>query len=427
MATIQYERPWLADYQLDGIFAEERYACIEASTKSGKTYGCLIWTVEQALEGEPGNNYWWVAPVNDQSDIAFRRLKLMIPRDHYTTNETRSTISLSNGTTIWCKSAERPDLLYGEDVWAAVIDEASRVKDESWHAVRSTLSYTGGPIRIIGNVKGRKNWFYKLARRAEAGQQDMHYTKVTAWDAVEAGILPLSEIQDAQAIYPENVFRELYEAEAADDGGNPFGLAHIGRCVYRNAAGQPTDDLPDTEPVAWGWDLAKAYNWSVGIALDRDGKVCRFERFQAPWEFTFHRMMATTGRQVPALVDSTPGSGGDPILERLHERGYRNFDSFPFTVSSKQQLMIGLGVAIQERDVEFPDGPIVEELESFEYEYGAPTHGMDRVYYRAAEGFHDDCVDSLALAVYCKMTHAVSYTVAPPSVVRSSNYFGGAG
>jgi hypothetical protein len=36
------------------------------------------------------------------------------------------------------QSADNPDTLYGEDVHAAVIDEASRMKEDSFYAVRST-------------------------------------------------------------------------------------------------------------------------------------------------------------------------------------------------------------------------------------------------------------------------------------------------
>ncbi len=54
----------------------------------------------------------------------------------------------------------------------------------------------------------------------------------------------------------------------------------------------------------------------------------------------------------------------------------------------------GLAVAIQERAITFPEGPIVNELESFEYE-----HTRLGVRYSAPEGLHDDCVMALALAV----------------------------
>lgn len=425
--AIDYRRPALYPRQERAIFAPVRYACIEASTKSGKTHGCLIWIVEQALHGQEGWNYWWVAPVSDQADIAFRRLKLMIPAGLYEANETRHTITLFNGTTIWCKSAERPDLLYGEDVHAAVVDEASRVRTDSWTAVRSTLTATKGPVRLIGNVKGRKNWFYKMCRRAQQGHPRMHWDKITAWDAVEAGVLAIEEVLDAMEMLPDNVFRELYEAEAADDGGNPFGIDHIDACIFRDADGNRVGGLAPAEPVAWGWDLAKGYNFTVGIGLDREGRVCRFDRFQAPWEEVFRRVLSVTGKSVPAMIDATPGSGGDPILERLHADGHQNFESFRFTLQSKQALMVGLAAAIQKREISFPEGPIVDELEAFEYEYGTPTHGQERVFYRAGEGFHDDCVDALGLAVECKARFGSLVEVAMPSVAVGSNYFAGAG
>ena len=86
-------------------------------------------------------------------------------------------------------SADNPDGLYGEDVWAVVMDEASRTKEEAFHAVRSTLTATRGPFRGIGNVKGRKNWFYAMARKAEAGEPELSYHKITAADAIAAGVL----------------------------------------------------------------------------------------------------------------------------------------------------------------------------------------------------------------------------------------------
>lgn len=43
----------------------------------------------------------------------------------------------------------------------------------------------------------------------------------------------------------------------------------------------------------------------------------------------------------------------------------------------------------------FPDGPIRQELESFEYEYTGRG-----VRYSAPQGVHDDCVMALALAVH---------------------------
>ena len=378
-----YKRPWVYAAQEKAIFNDKRYALIEASTKTGKTVGCILWLAEEALQGRAGQNFWWVAPIFPQAKIAFRRMKRGLPADLYTANETELTITLINGAVIWFKGADKPDSLYGEDVFGAVIDEASRCKEDAWYAVRSTLTATRGKVRIIGNVKGRKNWFYMLCRRAEGGEPDYHYTKLTAYDAAEAGILSAAEVEDAKRTLPEQVFRELYLAEPSDDGGNPFGIKAISECI--NKLG-----LSQKPPKYWGWDLAKSYDWTVGIALDEDGAVCKFERFQTPWMRTIEEILRVTG-SVPALIDST--GVGDPILEALQKRA-NNFEGYKFSSSSKQQLMEGLAVAIQQQAIKYPDSIIVSELESYEY-----TYTRTGVTYTAPQGLHDDCVCSLALAV----------------------------
>jgi hypothetical protein len=377
-----YRRPWLYPQQEAAFFAPERYAVVEASSKAGKTVACMVWLTEQAMSGRAGHNFWWIAPIYAQSKIAYRRLKRALPQSVYKSNESELTLTLANGAIIWFKGAENADSLYGEDVYAAVIDEATRVREDAWHAVRSTLTATRGPIRIIGNVKGRKNWAYQLARRAESGTADMHYAKLTAYDAVEAGVLDAAEVEDAKRMLPAAVFNELYLAEPSDDEGNPFGIAAIRACIA---------PLSTDAPVAWGWDLAKSQDYTVGIALDRDRRTCRFERFQRNWEQTIVDIQQATGR-TKALVDST--GVGDPILERLQKTTPNTYEGFKFTQPSKQQLMEGLAVAIQQRQVTFPDGPIVNELETFEYVYTRTG-----VRYSAPEGLHDDCVMGLALAV----------------------------
>ena len=386
----RYIRPRLYPAQLAAIFAPERYAIIEASTKAGKTVGCIVWLAEQAFTtGRPGRNYWWVAPIYAQAKIAYRRLKRAIPRSIYTSNESELTVTLVNGAVIWFKGAEKADSLYGEDVYAAVIDEASRVKEDSWFAVRSTITATQGPLRIIGNVKGRKNWAYHLARRAESGEPGMHYAKLTAYDAIAGGVLDAGEIEDAKRTLPAHVFRELYLAEPSDDGGNPFGLAAIRANV---------GPLSDADPHVAGIDLAKSVDWTVYLALDRAGQTCRFDRWQGPWQATIPRL-ATINGQTRALVDST--GVGDPVLESLQREQHGTFEGFTFSAPAKQRLMEGLTVAIQQGDITYPDGPIVAELETFEYKYTRTG-----VRYSAPSGLHDDCVMALGLAVWHRQHYA---------------------
>lgn len=404
---IEYVRPWLYAKQQQAIFDcpdlngnPSRWGFTEASTKAGKTVGAMAWLFEQALMGgTEGRNYWWVAPVYPQAKIAFRRLKRGLPKDLYKANEQDLTITLPNGAVIWFKSGEKPDNLYGEDVWSAVIDEASRVREESWNAVRSTLTATRGPLRAIGNVKGRSNWFYRLCRKAEAGEPNMSYHKLTAYDAVEGTVTDLEEIEDAKRLLPENVFRELYLAEPSDDEGNPFGYKFIQKCL---------SPLSENAPAVCGVDLAKSIDWTVVLALDKFGACCGMERWQSDWEATTRRILDLVGK-VPTLVDST--GVGDPIFEGLQKKRPATMRGYKFTAPSKQSLMEGLAVAIQQGTVRFPDGPIRAELENFEYVYTRTG-----VRYSAPVGYHDDLVVALALAVELLRKRLPGSTVTgPPS------------
>ncbi len=397
-----YERPKLYAKQtaaffepLDAFGGKARYSWIEGSTKSGKTVSCMAWLLEQALFiGKEGREFWWVAPVSTVASIAFKRLKRGIPSyfvRSIISSEGKESITLINGAVIRFKSGEKTDSLYGEDVWAAVLDEASRMRAEAYHAIRSTLTATRGPIRIIGNVKGRKNWFFIQSRKAESGEPGHAYYKIIATDAVAAGVLAAEELEDARRALPEAVYNELYLCIPTDDGGNPFGLKFIDAQV-RQLSRKPA--------VSFGVDLAKSIDWTVIIGLDEDGFVCVYERFQKPWRDTIKHVRLICGT-TPTLVDST--GVGDPILEELQaETGgadHSNFQGYKFSSSSKQMLMEGLAVAIQQSEIYYPEGVIKSELECFEYEYTRTG-----VRYSAPEGMHDDCVMSLALASRAKTT-----------------------
>lgn len=383
--------PRLYAKQREAIFTTARYAIIEASTKCGKTVGCITWILSEAWsKGKPGRNWWWVAPTDKVAKIAYRRVRRILHRADrnkaiWSSNDTENRIHLTEqDCDIWFKGSDEPDNLYGEDVHGAVIDEASRCKEASWHAIRSTLTATKGPIRIIGNVKGRKNWAYKLGQLAKSGAAGMSYSKLTAYDAVEGGVLDAQEIEDAKSVLPEAIFRELYLAEPSDDGGNPFGLKHI-------AAARRKITNPGVV-YQHGVDLAKKQDWTVDAGLDVSGQLVHFERWQhVPWGITTERLAASIGHSF-ALVDST--GIGDAIVDGLKTK-CPNVEGYIFSQPSKQRVFEALALAIQSGQFYFDNDQLQSELESFEYEYTRTG-----VRYTAPEGLTDDCVYAAALANY---------------------------
>jgi hypothetical protein len=387
MASINYTRPFLYPYQSNILDSVARFTVTEAATKVGKTASHIIWLFEQALACKKGQAVWWVAPSIGQAKMAYDRMKAQITnKDVFTSNETHRTITLKTGAKIEFKTAEKPDNLYGDDVYAFVFDEFTRAREGAWHALRSTITSTGGKGKFIGNVKGRKNWGHKMAMKAKTGDDPNYaYFKITAYDAANAGMLTkdgrpfIEEIESAKVDLPESVFKELYLAEASEDGSNPFGIQFIQQCVY------PISTHP---AVAFGGDLAKSVDWTVEIGLDKFGSTCHFRRYQMDWRSTISNFVALP--PAPTRMDST--GVGDPIVEAV-QAVRPNVFGFKFTQYSKQQLMEGLALGIQQRKLSFPPGIIVDELESFEYEYTRTG-----VRYTAPDGMTDDCVCALALA-----------------------------
>jgi len=215
---LEVTKPHLTSYQKDILFCHSRFTITEASTKVGKTHSHIIWLFGKSMELSEahGYNYWWVAPVYNQAKIAFSRLKRnLIKYGVFRFNETSLTIHCPNGAMIVFKSAEKPDNLFGEDVYACVFDEAPRARPESWYALRSTLTATEAPCKLIGNFGGVGNWVHKLKEKA-LEDSNYSYFRVNCWDAVKEGILSKKEVEQAQIDLPEKIFKELYLAEPCD-------------------------------------------------------------------------------------------------------------------------------------------------------------------------------------------------------------------
>lgn len=375
------------------MFAPERYAWCEASTKSGKTHGCLVWLHEQAaLYGRPGRHYWWVAPSHAQAKIAYGRLVRALPAGSFSKNDTDKAVTLANGAICEFKSGEKPDLLYGEDVYAAVIDEASRMRHEAFVALRSTLTATQGPLRVIGNVKGRRNWFWRGCRAAEKGLPGHHWARLNAYDAADAGVFPRAEIEDAQRALPEGEFRQLYLALPGEDGDSFFATERISF----------VDAYPPHARRARGWDFAATDeqdapdpDWTVGALLahtDELTVVCDVARARKAPDGTLlmlDQAAELDGPNVAVVIEQERGAAGKTMVSSIRRHlkaldGGRKVIDAPVT-GDKATRAFPLAVRVNRGKVALLRGPwndaFLAELDEFP--------GPDA---------HDDQVDAAAHA-----------------------------
>jgi hypothetical protein len=360
--------------QLQIISEAKRFNVLDCGRRFGKSKLAANILSENALEGHPGAYF---APTYKLLEGTFKdiltSLQSLISRKH-----DNQRIELITGGSIEFWSLENPLAGRSRKYKVAIVDEAAFNRNlwQSWtEAIRPTLTDLKGSAWFMSTPKG-KNDFYKLWMRGQTGEQDW-----MSWQmpTITNPHIDPSEIEAARRDLPELAFAQEYLAEFNDNVANPFGLDKIRIC---------TGQMSNEPAVCFGIDLAKSFDWSVIIGLDRFGVVSYFERFQRPWNETKEII-----RRLPRAAIKIDSTGvGDPITEDIQrERG--DVHSFKYTSTSKQQLMEGLSAAIHQRRIIFPEGTIRAELESFEYQMTGTG-----VKYTAPPGLHDDCVNALALA-----------------------------
>lgn len=382
--VIDLVRPQLHAAQQQVVDEARRFNVLQCGRRFGKTTLGVDLDVDTALDGAPAA---WFAPTYKLLNEAWREIVRACHdiTDRITRQEHR--LELITGGVIECWSLDNPDAGRGRKYKRVVIDEAGIVRDleQAWNeSIRATLTDYRGDAWFFGTPKGR-NFFHRLFVK---GQEPTGDWKSWRFATTDNPHMSEEEIESARADLPDAAFRQEYLGEPADDGGNPFGEAAIRQCA---------GPMSHAAPVVWGWDLAKSQDWTVGVALDAHANVCRLERWQAPWQDTIAHIKRHTGAAA-ALVDST--GAGDPVLESLQRGSGGNYQGFKFTQPSKQQLMEGVAVHLQQRLGTIPKDSVLErELETFEYEYTRTG-----VRYTAPAGLHDDAVCAFALAVH-KMAH----------------------
>lgn len=360
--------------------AQARFVVTMCGRRWGKSIDGEEWIEDGAIDGM---NCGWFAPTYkyliEVWDSMVHRLAPVIKRQ----DKTEKRIELIGGGVIEMWTMDTPDPGRSRKYHRIVVDEAGITRGllTIWQqSIRATLTDYAGDAWFYGTPKGRTHDFTQLFAKGESGELGWLSHRAPTR---ENPYIPQAEIEAARRDMPEGAFLQEFEGIPADDAANPFGMTAIAKCVK---------PLTTNAPVVWGWDFARAQDWTVGVGLDVAGNVCRIERWQhIPWGETKTKIAKYNG-PVFAVGDST--GIGDAIVEDLQQLRVPML-GYTFTPKSKQQLMERLAGAIQAQEISFPDGPIRAELDTFEYEYTA--HG---VRYSAPEGLHDDCVMAAALALY---------------------------
>ena len=256
----------------------DRWSCIVAHRRAGKTVACVADLVLGALQtSKPNARYAYIAPLYVQAkDVAWayvRQFAGSVPGVSF--NEAELRADLPNGSRIRLYGADNYDRLRGLYLDGVVLDEYADMPPAAWgEVIRPALADRQGWAVFIGTPKGR-NAFFDVYERAKI-EPDWFALMLRA---SETNLLPESELAAARAEMTPEQYAQEFECsfEAAIMG------AYYGReMAEAEMAGRITAVTYEPKlDVHTAWDLGMGDSTSIWFWQIAGGEIRVIDHYEA--------------------------------------------------------------------------------------------------------------------------------------------------
>jgi hypothetical protein len=134
--------------------------------------------------------------------------------------EAKTSVRLANGSRIISLPEAESNIRGFSDVALLVIDEASRVSDDLYRAVRPMLAVSGGKLVALSTPHGKLGWFF------ESWESDEPWERVKITAAECPRIAPAFLMEEWRAL-GEAYYRQEYECDFRDAVDQVFSFADV--------------------------------------------------------------------------------------------------------------------------------------------------------------------------------------------------------
>ncbi len=301
-------------------------------------------------------------------------------------NESEMKIEIRNGSVFQVVGADNIDSIVGTNPIGVVLSEYPLMKPQVWEYLRPILAENGGFAIFVYTPRG-KNEGWKILQIAKENDKEWWHQVLTV-DDTQA--ISKEALEQEKAEMPSDLFEQEYYVKFIDGASSVF------RKIDDNLHSEEIKSVPGNR-YQIGIDLAKYQDFTVLTAIDlHTFKIAKQERFnKLDWNTQKEQIIKFIRYWNNGIVYMDTTGLGDPIYDDLTAQKVP-IESFKFTESSREQLLNGLKILIEQNKIKLPNDPILlDELKSFQYELVG-----SKVKMRVPEGIHDDTVMSLALAVW---------------------------
>ncbi|MBR1604344.1 MAG: terminase family protein [Synergistaceae bacterium] len=298
---------------------ENRFSVIVAHRRLGKTVCTINQLIKKAVLDTSGNGrYGYVAPYRNQAkSIAWDYLKYFsaaIP--DYKINEGELAVDFFNGSRIRLFGADNADAMRGLYFDGIILDEVADMRPEVWgEIVRPALSDRNGWACFIGTPKGM-NLFYDLY---SLGLKNKGW-KSAMYRADETGVIPESELIDAQSVMSANQYRQEFLCDFSASTDNVL----ITIDMVSKAANKSLQDR-DVRGAARviGVDVAR-FGDDKSAICKRQGLWCQeIKIIENLDNMTFAGIVAREIDKFNADAVFIDAGRGEGVIDRLRQLGYQ--------------------------------------------------------------------------------------------------------
>lgn len=351
----------------------------------GKTVMAGTWGLTAA---DFGAAVAWIAPTYRNSRPLWRFAESRVRGTAADVSRSERVISFPSGGWLGIYSGDNPDAMRGESFDLVILDEASRLAEDTWtDAIQPTLADRAGKALLISSPRG-KNWFYREWLRGQNGTPG--YASFTAPSSANPNPNIKRAAELAKIRVSDRTYRQEWLAEFVDDGGG----------VFRGVRAVATAE-PQAAPIAghyyvFGVDWGRTNDFTVITVVDTTLRsVVHLDRMTGvDWNTQLSRLEVLAAKFKPYIIYAESNSMGGPLTEELARRNVP-VQVFNTTNASKRAVIDALALAFERQDIHIiPDPELLSELDAYE----VSTSPSGTVTMSAPSGMHDDCVMSLAIA-----------------------------
>ena len=366
------------------------------SRQCGKTIFAEIMLIEYLCKKNTFNAY--ISPTFSQGKKVYAELNQLLEGSGIIKKSNAADLRIDTiyGSSLKFFSMESPTAIRGNTISGLlVLDEAAFFptqlpsgEDPYYNVIFPTIKARKPKVLVISTPCGRQGMYYDLYLKAF--NKEKGYKELTA-TIYDDELISKEEIEDIKKGYPPLAFKQEFEVEFLDNALTVFpnfencfdGHFERGKCWI------------GIDPSSVGED-----NTIVSI-INKDNQV-RQIKVDGTLDVKYSKISQIINKFSPVATYIENNSIGEVMANEIRKKLYRksNFYTFTTTNESKKQYISLLSVAIANGEIHFESDNklLYSELSTFTFKL---TKGGN-ITYAARDGYHDDTVTSLGIALQCK-------------------------